>query len=115
MFPDESTATPAGSLNIAFVPVPSAYPAVPLPTRVVTTPVDVIFRMQCLSATYKALLLSTAIPHGLLNLAFVPVPSAYPEVLPAIVLTFTKGDGSRSLLVTANVADVKLPVLVADI
>jgi len=40
-----STVTPIGQLNLAFVPVPSANPAVP-PAKVVTIPVDVIFRIR---------------------------------------------------------------------
>src|SRR3569623_616942 len=42
-FPDASTATPAGLLKLAPVPVPFVFPTVPLPACVVVTPPGVIF------------------------------------------------------------------------
>ena len=41
----ESTATLIGAPNVALKPGPSLYPGVPVPAIVVTTPVDVIFRI----------------------------------------------------------------------
>ena len=48
-FPEPSTATPAGWLNSAFMPVPSLLPLIPAePARVVTAPAGVILRMVSL-------------------------------------------------------------------
>jgi hypothetical protein len=109
-----STSTKEGILNFAFVPVPSSDPEVVCPASVVTTPNEVILRMQLLlvSATYTFPYVSTATPEGFLNSAFVPVPSIYPNVLlPANVLTVTTGESNRSILVTANVAAVRLALV----
>src|SRR6185312_14163246 len=45
-FPEASSATPHGLLNEAEVPVPLAEPMLPEPATVVTTPVEVIFRIR---------------------------------------------------------------------
>ena len=58
---------------------------------VVTTPVEVILRIELLpvSATYKLPLESIAIPFGLLSRTIEPVPSTFPvkPANPAIVVT----------------------------
>ena len=96
-----SIAIPLGALNFAEVPVPSVFPATPDPAIVVTFPVGVIFLMIWLpvSATYKLLLESIAIPVGLLNLAQVPKPSVFPVQLkqPANTETNPAGDICKML------------------
>ena len=83
------TATPAGQLKLAVVPVPSAKEASPLPASVVTTPRGVTSRMRWLSATTITPLEEiAATPYRELKLADVPVPSANASLpLPASVLT----------------------------
>ena len=50
MFPAVSTEMPAGLLNLAFEPVPSALPREPaVPAKVVTTPALVTLRIVQLS------------------------------------------------------------------
>ena len=87
---DGITATPAGHPKLADVPVPSAKAWVPLPARVLTTPLGETTRMRLLSRseTTKAPLEGmTATPRGYLKLAAVPVPSAKAALpLPANVL-----------------------------
>lgn len=96
-----SIAIPLGALNFAEVPVPSVFPATPDPAIVVTFPAGVIFLMIWLpvSATYKLLLESIAIPVGLLNLAQVPKPSVFPVQLkqPANTETNPAGDICKML------------------
>jgi hypothetical protein len=89
--PAESTVIPYGTLNVAFVPVPSVDPDV-LPTNVVTTPPVSILRIRLLSAsaTYIVPAKSNATPVGFRKLALVPIPSVDPNVLdklPAKVVT----------------------------
>ena len=77
---------------------------------------EVIFRIRLFpqSPTNTFPFLSTTTPEGLVNIVFVPVPSANPAVLlPANVLTVTTGEGNLPAVVTANVAAVIL-VLVDD-
>ena len=90
---DESIVKPCSILNDALVPVSSVFPYEPLPAKVVTTPSGVILRILKLleSATYTFPLESTAIPRGVLNLAFVPVPVIFPCELPARVVTTPAG------------------------
>src|ERR1700693_1164157 len=94
MLPAPSSATPAGELNEAAVPVPSAFPRLADPARVVTIPEDVIFRIVLLprSTTYMFPDESTARPAGPRNEADVPVPSVLPGLPdPASVVTVPSG------------------------
>ena len=53
--------------------------------------------------------MSTATPKGLLKTAFVPISSRYPtEPVPANTETLPIGVGNLSILVTANVAALRL-------
>ena len=92
--PSLPIAMPAGLLNCAASPAPSAKPATPLPAKDVTTPLAVTFRIRSLlvSATYTVPSAATVTAHGLLNCAAVPVPLAKPAVpLPASVVTSPAG------------------------
>lgn len=73
--------SPLGLLNEApNSPQPSSKPLLPLPASVVTTLVSsAMARMAWLNMSdMKRVPESTATPHGPLNKAFVPVPSAKP-------------------------------------
>jgi hypothetical protein len=90
--------------------VPETKPAVACPAKVVTTP-DAIFRMRLLleSPTNTFPLASTAMPHGALNLAFVPVASTMPAVdCPASVVTTRLDDIFRMALLPVS-ATKRLP------
>ena len=92
LLPSARTATPIDILNFAFDPMPSTFPSVPhRPASVETTPVEVTMRIQWLlaSAIKKSPSTLVAIREGALNLAFIPIPSAYPATpLPASVVAF---------------------------
>ena len=93
-FPAVSTATPRGKLKAAFVPVPSANAADPLPAKVLTTPPGDTLRMRWLeeSTTNTLPMESMDTPQGPLNEALVPAPSAKAAVpLPASVDTTPPG------------------------
>jgi hypothetical protein len=98
MDPLEVTATPRGLLSFAFVPTPSAKPAV-LPASVVTTPRGVTSRTRWfeMSATTMTPLDGiTATPKTLQKLAAAPVPSAHVAApLPASVVTTPSAVTSR--------------------
>jgi hypothetical protein len=79
-FPDESTATPYGFLNVAEVaapPSPLKLPLVLLPANVLIRPVDIAtLRIQLLpySAMYTFPDESTAHPFGVFSVAEVAAP-----------------------------------------
>lgn len=88
--PLASSAIPRGALNEAAVPVLSVLPALPDPANVVTTPCELIRRMQWLSvsATNTLPLLSTTSPAGDEKAAAVAVALVKPVVpFPANVVT----------------------------
>jgi len=97
--PTASIATPVGPLKDACVPMPSAKAAPAEPASVVTAPPGETRRMRLLlvSLTYTfSLAASTATPHGMLNFAFVPTPSAKPFApCPARVVTRPPGVMAR--------------------
>ena len=100
-FPALSRAMPAGPLNEAAVPRPSALEALPLPARVVTTPPGLILRTLRLlkSATNTFPAASSATDAAILKAAAVPTPSAKaPTPLPARVVTLPVGLIFRTLL-----------------
>jgi hypothetical protein len=108
-----STATPAGQLNEAPAPVPSANVADPLPASVVTTPPGVSLRMRWLflSATMTLPLLSTATPEGSMNKAPAPAPSENPyDPPPASVVTTPPGVTLRMRWLLES-ATMTLPLL----
>ncbi len=88
--PLASSAIPRGALNEAAAPVPSVLPRLPEPANVVTTPCELIRRMQWLSvsATNTLPTLSTTSPAGDEKAAAVPVALVKPAVpFPANVVT----------------------------
>ena len=94
--PSALISTPPGISNSAFVPTPSVLPAVPLPTRVVTT-LDVpeartTFLMLFVPISIVSKYVSSGLidrPNGTLKVATAPLPSALPCVfdMPATVVT----------------------------
>ena len=103
--PAESTAMPVGLLKVAALPTPSATPGLrkPAPASVVTAPPPTMPRVTVrtallnVSAT-KRFVPAIAIPVGLKNTAFVPLPSAMPRApLPASVDTWYDGNSTTRI------------------